>query len=458
LFDTIVAIATPMGKGSVGILRLSGDQAKSIVQMLCPTIIISKPRHVYFTNICHPDTSAVIDQGCVIYFKSPASYTGEECVEIQAHGSYYILQQLISVCVHKGARMALPGEFTKRAFLNGKLGLSQAESVHDLIQSDSEKSHAVALSHVQGKLFKHIQSCRDVLSQMYQRIEASIDFPDEVDGIDRDEALRIVTAQCDQFQEILSYQSLGETVKHGINSVIVGQPNVGKSSLFNALVGRERAIVTHLPGTTRDYLSESYQLGGMTVNLFDTAGMRETEDYIEHLGIEKITDLINTASCLFWVVDATQALTTSDRRIFTKIQHHKSVIIIGNKSDQLDDVDAPSPAQRTMSDAMLMCPYMGVSALTTNGINQINTYLYNQFITQVENADLALLCNVRQLNCISDALAGLQLVKDGLNTGIEDDVISASLRQSILKLGEVTGDAFTEETLDQIFSQFCIGK
>lgn len=458
MFDTIVAIATPIGKGSVGILRISGDQAKSIVQLFCPTITISKPRYVYFTDICHPDTGVVIDQGCVIYFKAPASYTGEECVEIQAHGSYYILQQLISVCVLKGARMALPGEFTKRAFLNGKLGLSQAESVHDLIQSDSEKSHAVALSHVQGKLFKHIQSCRDALSQMYQRIEASIDFPDEVDGIDRNVSYRIITAQCDQFQEILSYQSLGETVKHGINSVIVGQPNVGKSSLFNALVGRERAIVTHLPGTTRDYLSESYQLGGMTVNLFDTAGMRETDDYIEHLGIEKITDLINTATCLFWVVDATRPLTDSDRRIFTKIKHHAAVMIIGNKTDELDNVSTPSPAKTSMSEDMLKYPYIGVSALTMNGIEHINSYLYSQFITQVENADLTLLCNVRQLNCISDALDGLKLVKAGLSTGVEDDVISASLRQSILKLGEVTGDAFTEETLDQIFSQFCIGK
>ena len=451
-FDTIVAIATPVGMGSVGIVRLSGENALKIGQILCPNITIKEARHVYLSLIIHPKTQQVIDEACVIYFKGPHSYTGEDCVEIQTHGSYFILQKVLAVCVECGARLALPGEFTRQAFLNGKIELTQAESIGDLIHADSEKSHAVALSHVQGKLYTYINTCRDQLCRIFEQIEGSIDFPDEVDGINREAVIQMLDQNCEQLQKMITFQDIGETVKRGINCVIVGKPNVGKSALFNQLVGKERAIVTDIAGTTRDYLTESFQLGGMIVNLYDTAGIRETADYIEHLGIKKITDLLKNADCIFWVIDSNQALSKEDYAIFEKIKAESLCVLLANKADLTCHVDMKAiqyPKQWQK---------LEISAKTAAGIDQVKQFLYDQFIQQVERIDLALLCNVRQLNCIQVALTAMQQMKNGLRTGVEDDIISVDLKQAILKLGEVTGAEFTEETLDRIFSRFCVGK
>ncbi len=438
--------------GSIGVVRLSGPKSLSIGQQLCPKTHLAAPRHVYLTTVIEPKTQQVIDQACVIYFKEPQSYTGEACVEIQTHGSYYILQKVLSACVECGARLALAGEFTKQAFLNGKIELTQAESISDLIYSNSDKSHAVALSHVQGKLYSLINSCRDKLCQIFEQLEGSIDFPDEVESINRTEVITLLDHYCQKLKKIIDFQDLGETVKHGIHCVIVGRPNVGKSALFNQLIGTERAIVTNIAGTTRDYLVEAFQLAGMVVHLYDTAGIRETDDYIEHLGIKKITALLAKADCIFWVIDSSESLSDADIAIFEKLKETSRCLILGNKSDLLpqaniSEINYPKKWQ-----------YLSVSAQRSEGIDQIKQFLYDQFIQQVEHVDLALLCNVRQVKCIESAFYAMTNMKESLIASIADDMISVDLKEAILHLGEVTGAEFTEETLDHIFSRFCVGK
>lgn len=450
--DTIVAIATPPGIGSVGIVRLSGADALNIGQQLCPTIQIKTPRYVYFGHVVDPVTHTTVDEACVLYFKGPQSYTGEDCIEVQSHGSHFVLQKIVSMCLRCGARLAMPGEFTKRAFLQGKLDLTKAESIIDLIHSTTEKSHAVALSHVQGKLYTHIQACREQLRSIYEQIEGSIDFPDEVEGINRKNVIQTLTEQCHDLQQIIDLQDLGEHVRHGVKCVIVGKPNVGKSSLFNTLVGTDRAIVTTIPGTTRDYLESSFQLGGMTFHVYDTAGMRESDDYIEHLGIEKIQGLLHGADIVIWVLDATQPFSEEDRCISDMLRHLPMGIILTNKSDL--------PRQLHLKESLLPpdWPSVDISVKTNQGIEAITHILYETFVKTVERIDVSLLCNVRQVNCIQIAIQAMHHMKESLVTDIEDDIVSLDLKQALLKLSEVTGDEFTESVLDGIFSRFCVGK
>jgi tRNA modification GTPase len=454
--DTIVAIATPPGIGSIGIIRLSGPQALKIGQKLCPGQSLTTPRYVYFGHIINPITHSALDEACILYFKGPQSYTGEDCVEIQSHGSYFVLQQILEISSHYGARLALPGEFTKRAFLHGKLDLTKAESIIDLIHSTTEKAHAVALSHIQGKLYTRIQACRGQLCRIFEQIEGSIDFPDEVEGINRDEVLHFLDTTCNELGQIIDLQDLGEQVRHGINCVIVGKPNVGKSSLFNTLVGTDRAIVTDIPGTTRDYLEAAFKLGGMTFKLYDTAGVRESDDYIEHLGIEKMQTLLHTADIVMWVVDSTYPFSEEDHRILNLIKRLPLGILLINKSDQhgqlngqlnLNEITVPS-----------QWPQFTISTKTNQGIETMKQFLYDHFIKKAERVDLSLLCNIRQVTCIQGAITAMDHMKEGVTAGVEDDILALDLKNAILKLGEVTGDEFTEEVLDGIFSRFCVGK
>jgi len=450
--DTIVAIATPPGIGSIGVIRVSGDKASSIVQTLCPAVSITRPRYVYFCNIVNPLTTTQVDEACVIFFQGPQSYTGEDCAELQVHGSYFVLQKVVELIIHLGARLAMPGEFTKRAFLNGKLDLTKAESVIDLIHSTTEKSHAVALSHVQGKLCHHIQECRRQLVRIYEQIEGSIDFPDEVSPVDHDQVISDLTDQQFLLQKIIDTQDLGEHVRHGVKCTIVGTPNVGKSSLFNSLVGLDRAIVSDIPGTTRDYLESTFILGGLLFHLYDTAGMRTDAEYIEHLGIRKIQALLKDADIIFWVVDQSVSLSEEDVQVFHEIEAFENVIVLQNKSDLESQFQWKSLAIPVAWETVL------VSAKTGEGIESLKQWLYTRFVSEIERSDLSLLCNARQITCIKQAVDATTQMITSMCDGMEDDIISVDLKKAILKLGEVTGEEFTEEALDGIFSRFCVGK
>lgn len=449
LNDTITAIATPPGIGGVGIIRVSGPDSLAIGLKITQKESLT-PRYAHFSKL-YDDNNTLVDEGCVLYFKGPHSYTGDDCIEIQTHASPFILKTLLSATVTLGARIATGGEFTKRAFINGKLSLSQAESVIDLIHASSEKSHAVALNHLQGSLFNQLSHYRHDLLTLLENIEASIDFPDEVDPINRDNTKAQIDSLLTTITSIIDLQDYGKVVHSGVNCVIVGKPNVGKSSLFNAFLGDERAIVTDIEGTTRDYIEANIELGGIRFNLFDTAGVRESDDYIEHLGVQKIQDLITKADLVFWVIDTTRPLTENDHKVFEHIKAKDNIIILFNKID----IQSEHPKLPNACDTFTS---FDISAQKPETLNGIKTYLKTTFVDQFENADLDMICNIRQVDALKRCKTFLESFKSSLSDQLLDDMLSVDLRKIIEILGEVTGDDLTEEMLDNIFSRFCIGK
>ena len=449
--ETIAAIATPLGTGGVGIVRCSGSGVSSLIATLF-SLPHLKSHYVHYAALKDPDNGALVDEWCVIYFKSPRSYTGEDVVEIQCHGGYYNVQKILSLVCEHGCRLAAKGEFTRRAFLNGKMDLMQAESVIDMIHATSDKAHAVAMGHHQGGLYNYIQPIRKQLIDWLEVIQASIDFPDEVEGLDHADMRVGLESILSDLQKILSYQDFGEFVQQGVRCVIVGRPNVGKSSLINRLIGEERSIVTDMPGTTRDYIDVSMKLGGLNFRLFDTAGIRESSDAIEQLGIQKVDALIQKADIIFWVLDMSEALTDDDRLIRDRISNNDRVYILENKQDL--------PCDCNCSDLALLehWPRFQLSTKTGRGISLLKEALYTEFVQHNEHVPIDMLCNVRQQDCLKRSLSRLGQLRENMTMGYEDDMLSIDIRAALLPLGELTGDAFTEELLDSIFSRFCIGK
>lgn len=440
-----------MGRAGIGVIRLSGSLAIAIAETLTQRTSLT-PRFAHFCTIVHPITQRVLDEGCVIYFKAPHSFTGEDIIELQVHSSPYILKEILDATLTAGARLAREGEFTKRAFLNGKIDLTKAESIIDLIHAEHEQAHAVALNHIQGKLQDVIQDMRKQLLSLLEQVEGSIDFPDEVDAIDRQETHTLLENLHHKITHILHIQDYGKILTTGINCVLVGRPNVGKSSLFNALLGEERSIVTHIPGTTRDYIEGQMSLNGSVVKLFDTAGLRETEDYIEHLGIQKIQNLITNAHLVLWVVDKSSPLTDEDRQVYNQVKHASSLWILCNKAD------APSSLSDTDLTDFQAEHCLSVSAETSLGLEDLKEYLCETYLTKTDDLELDLICNIRQQRCLEQSKLHLERLLDLVQQPYVDDLLSHDLKQAILALSEITGDAFTEEVLDGIFSRFCVGK
>jgi tRNA modification GTPase len=450
--DTIVAIATPPGAGAVGIVRISGTQAVVLTQRLLRTREALAPRYAYFRRLHHPVSGEPIDEAVVLFFKGPHSFTGEDVVELQTHGSMVVLRQLLSVLTECGARLAEPGEFTRRAFLNGKLSLDAAESVIDLIESTSTKSSQIALGRLKGKLYTVIGEVRAVLMRLLEQVEGSIDFPDEVEPLDR-QVLREAVSLADQrLGQVLAAQDFGQKVSEGISCVIVGQPNVGKSALLNALCGESRAIVTAIAGTTRDFLTADIELGGLLFRLVDTAGIREGADVVEKLGIRKVHTLLKQAHAVIWVVDRTQPFGSQDAKIFERIRRHRHVYILANKSDLKTSRFRLLPSHQTGR------VLLDISAKKDLGLDAFKTQLVADFEADFPELDLDLICNVRQRHGIRQAHERLGHVRVSLDHNREDDCLAIDLKAAILALGEVTGDAITEEVLDGIFSRFCVGK
>ncbi|MFT5170702.1 MAG: tRNA modification GTPase [Candidatus Marinamargulisbacteria bacterium] len=451
--DTIAAIATPLGVAGIGIVRVSGPSAKLVAAKVFPGHKNLRPRYVYYGDVVSAVTPGkVLDDGCVVLFEGPKSFTGEDVVEIQTHSSHFILKQVLNSVLACGCRLAGPGEFTKRAFINGKIDLTKSESIIDLIHATSEKSHAVALSHLKGRLFSHISELRQSLVGSLEQIEASIDFPDEVEGVERPSLIDRIEAHIDDLDQILSIQDYGEVVHSGVTCLIVGKPNVGKSSLLNAFLGKDRAIVTDVPGTTRDFLEGVIDLNGLHFRLIDTAGMRKSDNPIEKMGIKKAEDLLEGAHVIFFMLDGSRDVSVEDRDIMARIGDRESVYILINKTDCDQNL---ALAELPINPSW---PVFSISAKTQAGMEKVRLQLIKDFVEKIEGIDLDLLCNVRQIYCLEKVKLSLVGVLEGLSGGFEDDVLSIDLKEAILVLGEITGDSFTEEMLDGIFSRFCIGK
>ncbi len=447
LDDTIVAISTPVGEGGIGIVRLSGKNALKVADRIFVSKNGKKPSR-FKTYTVHYGHIANIDEVILTVMRAPRSYTKEHVVEINCHSGIVPLKKILDLVLKNGARFAEPGEFTKRAFLNGRIDILQAESVLDIIRAKTDLSLRAALNNLEGAFSKKINAVRDELISILAHIEASIDFPEEED-VDRimqkevQESLRRVSKDMGKF---ISTASQGKILRQGIKTVICGSPNVGKSSLMNALLRDCRAIVTHLPGTTRDTIEEIVNIKGIPVVLIDTAGINATDHPIEKEGVKRSHSSIGAADLILLVLDYGRKLTRRDKEILRTIKNKENVIIVINKKDLKKRIDVASLPKR---------PIVYTSAIKQTGIDRLETTINDIiFKGKAPTADIASISNDRQLGALERSLEDVKAALDKAPI----DCTAVYVRSAIESLGEITGHTITEEAMDKIFAEFCIGK
>jgi tRNA modification GTPase len=450
--DTIVANITPLIPSAVGIIRISGDKALEVGKKLFELPKDIKPRKAYFGKIKDKEGN-IIDEGLLIYFKAPHSFTGEDVIEIYPHGSVPVMKKIISEALSLGCRMADRGEFTKRAFLNGKIDLIQAEAIADLIEAKTEKASKIAINLLEGKLSKKINKLREKLLELISYIEAEINFPEDVDEIPFETIYKNLEEVIKQIEELLKTYKRGELIREGVKLAIVGRPNVGKSSLFNALVGYERAIVSEYQGTTRDFLEESININGVPIKLLDTAGIRETKDKIEKIGIQKAKEKIEEADIVLFVFDVSEGLTEEDLKIYEEIKD-KNPIIIGNKVDLLKD--------KTIIDILKEKYYFNdiifVSSKTQENLNQLEKIILEK-VGLTEYSDTEVYINFRHYNLLKQSKEKLKELLQNLENIFDfKEILMLDIREAEKYLEEVIGTITTEDVLGNIFGRFCIGK
>lgn len=454
--DTISAISTPMGRGGIGIVRLSGPRALDIAEHLFHTRngVPLTPNRAQWGEIRDPQSGELIDEAVTTFFRAPRSYTGEDVVELSCHGSPVVLQRVLALTTQLGARIAKPGEFTLRAFLNGRLDLTQAEAVRDLIDAQTVYQAKVAARQLRGSFSQQLQPIKDALTDMIVHLETAVEFADE-DVHPQD--VEAIAARLDQviaqLSDIERSFGFGRLIREGIQLAIVGRPNVGKSSIFNKLLKKERAIVTDIPGTTRDLLSDVVSLDGIPVHLIDTAGIRQTADRVESIGVERARTAIADADIVLVILDGSQELTEDDQAILEETQLAPRLIVI-NKSDlpcRLTPERIPAVASGS--------PWIRVSALTGAGIDELRRTLVDFIASgRAPAAEDAILTNARHHDLIVRAIRALRESQGALKGGYTEEVILVGMHEALRVLGEITGETTVEDILDQIFSTFCIGK
>ena len=457
LDDTIVAVATPPGRGGIGVVRLSGANAVAIASPMLRLKHELQPGLAVFgelvqmedarTGVSEPHRNR-IDEVVVTYFAKPHSYTADDVVEISAHGSPVVLQHIVEVAVSRGARVAEPGEFTMRAFLNGRIDLTQAEAVRDLIESQTLYQARVAAQQLEGALSKRLQPLKQSLVELIAVLEAGIDFAeDDVSVAPNETILRGIAAVYTPLEELARSFGYGKVVREGITLAIVGRPNVGKSSLFNQLVQRERAIVTAAPGTTRDLVTETVSLEGIPVQLVDTAGIRRALDEAESIGIQKSMEALADAGMVLVVVDGSQPLNEEDDQLIEQVQG-RAAIVVANKSD----LDGSSGHNRLRKEAAIL-----TSALTGAGIAELRATIV-QKATGSGNSETGFLTNARHQGLVNESLRALQKAEGAVSQKIPHEMLLLDLYAALRPLDEITGATTTDDILNLIFSRFCIGK
>lgn len=445
--EPIVAIATPFGESAIGAIRLSGLDVLKKIRDLIVMKGEPKPRYAHLVKLKDKEGD-ILDEGILIYYPSPKSYTGEDMIEIFLHGNPLILKKALELFLSKGIRLADPGEFTKRAFLNGKMDLLQAEAVADLIGSKSERAIKSAQRQLQGELSSVIQSLREKLLELLANVEADIEFSEEdIPTLSKEQIINLLKDIEEKIEGLLKTVKTGEFLRRGINLAIVGKPNVGKSSLFNALLGQERAITTPIPGTTRDFLQESLTLNGVPINLIDTAGIRDTEDPIERIGVERSLNKLKTADMVLLVVDGSNPLEKEDLSIYHMVKDLDHIVVI-NKMD----LGLKEEVLRTFPKAKR------VSALRGEGIEELKKEILSKlgvYLTDSAQVYIA----VRHENLLKKSK---EVIKSLINRlELEDifpEILMLDLREAITYLDEIVGALTTEDILGSIFSRFCIGK
>ncbi len=457
LDDTIAAISTPIGEGGIGIVRMSGPEALAILQKVFvrgkgnsrPTTCDLQTYHLHYGHIVDPETAGVIDEVLVSYMKAPRTYTRQDVAEINCHGGIAPLRRILELCLREGARLASPGEFTLRAFVNGRIDLAQAEAVLDIVRAKTEAGLRVAVGQLEGRLSDQVRALRRQLVDVLAYLEATIDF-EEHEIPERDIAPDLEAARR-QLEKLLAHADQGIIYRQGIRTAIVGKPNVGKSSLLNALLRTSRAIVTPIPGTTRDTLEETLNLQGIPLVLVDTAGIvADTEDVIERLGIERSRSALAQADLALLVVDGSEPLTDADRQI-AGLAADKTAILVINKIDL--------PRVVGGFDLLPEAPRVEISALTGEGLEELEEAIVEVvFSGQVLAADEPLVSSPRHKNILKRALDHVVSAGETHVRGMPADFVAIDLTSAVNALGEITGETVTEDLLEVIFSEFCVGK
>lgn len=451
--STIVALATPNGTGAIGIIRLSGPDAIVIANSVFKGKDLAKQlsHTIHFGHIV--DGDVVLDEVLVSLFIAPRSYTRENVVEISCHGSNYIIESIIRLLIKQGARAAKPGEFTLRAFLNGQLDLSQAEAVADLIASNSKASQQVALQQLRGGFSNELQQLREQLVQFASLVELELDFSEEdVEFANRGQLKQLVVNIDRIVSRLIDSFELGNVIKHGVNTVIAGRPNAGKSTLLNALLNEERAIVSHIPGTTRDTIEELLNINGISFRLIDTAGIREATDAIEQIGVERTMEKISQSALLVYVYDAAEL---SEAELQADLQNLQkpgiNILVVANKIDLLNT--EPNSAFDIPQSA-----FLAVSAKEKQYIDALKQKIYDATVKYQLTGDETLVTNIRHLEALQKTGAALSRVLTGIDNQVTSDFLAMDIKQALHYLGEITGAVTTDDLLDNIFSKFCIGK
>lgn len=456
--DTIAAIATPVGEGGIGIIRISGSSAKEIGFMVLANVKGEpfseiRARTVYHGYVINPENKKLLDEVLFFYLENPKSFTGEDTLEIQAHGGIFLLSKILEIVLRNGARMAEPGEFTQRAFLNGRIDLVQAESIIDLIRAKTDKAQELALSQLSGKTSQNLAQIENDLYQILIAIEAALDFPEEgIPELQKEQLLFSASQAHQKLKSLLEGVDEGRKLRDGIRLVIVGRPNVGKSSLLNELLHEERAIVTSIPGTTRDIIEASFQLRGVPIRLIDTAGLRETENLIEKIGISKTEESISQADLILLVLDGSQSLTAEDSQVIAKIKG-RSVLVIINKTD------LPQMVKKEDLSGFEPDRIIELSLITKNGLDEVEERIIKLVgLGDIALDDRPLLSRIRHKQALEEATSALADFIFGLSEGRSEDLLAVDLRSCLNSLGVISGKNVSNEVIQGIFAQFCIGK
>ncbi|MFC0273064.1 tRNA uridine-5-carboxymethylaminomethyl(34) synthesis GTPase MnmE [Metabacillus herbersteinensis] len=459
-FDTIAAISTPMGEGAIAIVRLSGDDAIAIADKVYRSPSSKRLRDVqshtiHYGNIVEPETDQKVEEVMVSLMKGPRTFTREDVVEINCHGGLVTVNRVLQLVLQNGARLADPGEFTKRAFLNGRIDLSQAEAVMDLIRAKTDRAMNVALGQMEGRLSKLIKKLRQEILETLAHVEVNIDYPeyDDVEEMTHRMLVEKATVVKKEIDNLLVTSGQGKILREGLSTVIIGRPNVGKSSLLNSLVHENKAIVTEIPGTTRDVIEEYVNVRGVPLRLVDTAGIRETEDIVERIGVERSRKVLKEADLILLVLNHHEELTIEDIKLFEVIKD-MDVIVIINKTDLSRKIDIEKVKEYAKGR-----PIVTTSLLEEKGIDELEDSIGALFFKgNIQSHDLTYVSNSRHIALLTSASKAIDEVLQGIEAGIPIDIVQIDLTRCWELLGEIIGDSVHESLIDQLFSQFCLGK
>lgn len=448
--DTIAAISTSLGVGAIAIIRVSGEKAITIVNKIFKGKDLEKVKThtIHYGHIV--ENEKIIDEVLVSVMRSPKTFTTEDVVEINCHGSIATTKKILELLLLNGARLAQPGEFTKRAFLNGRIDLTQAEGVMDLISSKTETTRDLAINQLSGTISSHIQKIRKKLVDILATIEVNIDYPEYEENIEMtNEMLKPKIEEIKEYlEQLLKNSENGKLIKSGITTSIIGRPNVGKSSLLNALLEEEKAIVTDIEGTTRDIVEGSIVLDSFILNIIDTAGIRNTNDLVESIGVEKSISLIDKSDLILFMLNNNEPLNEDDYKILDKLKNKKYIIVI-NKTDLKSNIDTSKLDKEKV---------VFISIKENTGLETLKNKIKSLFETEIEGKDLTYLTNSRSIALLKDAYQKFQDVENAMQQNLPIDMVEIDIKYIWTKLGEIIGETYEEELIDELFSQFCLGK